>query len=323
MTAENSPSPRNLQAIKPIVGSTRHPALVGRIGTFCAPDGVEFAGRSVLNVLWHLQSLGFEPLLITRIGNDAEGRQISHYLEKRGINLAGIQIDDSLPTSGRTASSGEREIPSCAWEALDSKSAANVIDSIEPPVLFHGVTATSAGFVQKSLNAIQIRTAVPYFVDLDLGRIQLAADSVRRALLGVKWIRADAEQLPELGSDSQPSKSRSVLEEALKVQARFALEGIVVEHNGLPILGIWPDMVARSSISPPADPTFLPGGRDAATAALIVGLLLGWRGQVMIERAAQFAFLAGAEAIAERVDPFVYSTVLQHWCESESNAVRS
>ena len=323
MTAQNRFSPSNPHTINLPGGRTGHPVIIGRVGTFCAADGVEFSGRAVLNVLRHLQSLGLEPLLITRIGNDAEGRQISQYLEQCGIDLAGIQIDDSLPTSGGTVTSSEREVPSCAWEALDSKSAVNVIDRINPPILFHGVTATSTGTVQNSLNAVQSRTAVPFFVDFDLGRTKLAAHSVRRALLGVKWIRADAEALPELVENSGVSTPRSALDEALKVQARFALEGIVVGQRGLPILGVWPDRVARVTISPPADPSFLPGGRDAATAALIVGLMLGWSVHAMIDRAAQFAFLAGAAAIAERVDPFVYSAVLEHWFGFESNAVES
>jgi fructokinase len=323
MTAENLSSPGNLQTITPPVGSYGRPAIVGRVGTFSAADGVEFAGRSVLNVVWHLRSLGFEPLLITRIGNDAEGRQLSRYLDRCGIELEGVQVDESLPTSDGTTTTEGREIPGCAWEALDWKSAVDVIDRFEPPVLFHGVAATNTEPIQKSLSTIQSRTAVPFFVDLDFGDRKPAVQSVRRALLGVKWIRANAEQLTDLLADSQASISGSILKEALNVQARFALEGIVVAQHGLPILGIWPDRVARCTVTPPADPTFLPGGRDAATAALIVGLLFGWSGHVMIERAAQFAFLAGAATIAERVDPFIYSTVLHYWCGSESNAAGS
>ena len=177
--------------------------------------------------------------------------------------------------------------------------------------------------IQQALNTIKSRTAAPYFVDIDLDRSTSLEKAVRRALLGVKWIRVDAVHLRELIGDFEVTISRSTLNEALAVQARFALEGIVVEHCGLPILGIWPDRVTRGTVSPPAEPTFLPGGRDAATAALIVGLLYRWREDLMIERAAQFAFLAGTEPISHHVDPLVYSSVLEHWGAAKSNAVGS
>jgi sugar/nucleoside kinase (ribokinase family) len=298
------------------------PAVVGRVGTFVADDGVQFAGQSVLNVVWHLHAMGFKPLLITRVGSDAEGRRIVRQLENIGIDTKGVQIDDSLPTSGRTAHRSHGN-PCCAWEALDPKSVVGVLRKTEPQLLFHGVASTHNEAIQQTLNAIKSRTAVPFFVDMDLDRRTSLAKAMRRALLGVKWIRVDAEHLRELISDFELTITRSTLNEALAVQARFALEGIVVEHCGLPILGIWPDRVTRGTVSPPAEPTFLPGGRDAATAALIVGLLYRWCQDIMIERAAQFAFLAGTKAISRQVDPLVYSSVLKHWGTAESNAVGS
>jgi sugar/nucleoside kinase (ribokinase family) len=212
------------------------------------------------------------------------------------------------------------EHPSCAWDALDWKSAADIIDRIGPAVLFHGVAATNCETIRNALNSIQNRTTVPFFADLDLDSTTLSRRAVRRALLGVKWIRIASEHLHDLIGDVKGTVSRSTLDEARAVQARFAFEGIVIEKRGLPILGVWSDTVSRGTVSPPSDPTFLPGGRDAATAALIAGLLVGWQKRVMIERAAQFACLAGTYKIAERVNPDVYSAILRHWSGSGVNA---
>jgi fructokinase len=306
----------------PALGFDARPAVVGRVGTFAADDGVQFAGQSVLNVVCHLHAMGFKPLLITRVGRDAEGRRIMRQLEDIGIDTEGVQFDDSLPTSGRTAHRAPGN-PRCAWEALDAKSVVGILRKTEAQLLFHGVASMRSESIQQALNTLTSRTAVPHFVDIDLNRSTSLEKAVRRTLLGVKWIRVDAVHLRELIEDFEVTTSRSPLNQALAVQARFALEGIVVEHCGLPILGIWPDRVTRGTVSPPAEPTFLPGGRDAATAALIVGLLYRWREDIMIERAAQFAFLAGTKAISRQVDPLVYSSVLKHWGTAESNAVGS
>jgi hypothetical protein len=322
MTSDRQSFSKKNGVTTPALNPDARPAVVGRVGTFAAADGVEFAGQSVINVLWHLRKLGFKPFLITRVGRDAEGRSIVRHLEDIGIDTEGVQFDDSLPTSEKAARRVS-EGPRCAWEALDWKSAVRIINRTEPALLFHGVAATNGETIRKALNTIQNRTEVPYFVDIDLDRRVSSLRAVRRALLGVKWIRVDAEHLRELIGDLEVTISRSTVNDALAVQARFAFEGIVVDYCGLPVLGIWPDKVTRGVVSPPADSTFLPGGRDAATAALIGGLLYGWRENVMIERAAQFAFLAGTRPVARHIDPIVYASVLEHWGAAESNAVKS
>jgi fructokinase len=322
MTSDRQSFSKNNGVTTPALNPDARPAVVGRVGTFAAADGVEFAGQSVLNVIWHLHAMGFEPLLITRLGSDAAGRRILRQLEDIGIDTEGVQIDDSLPTSRRT-SQRDAGNPCCAWEALESKSVVAILRKTEPQLLFHGVASMHNEAIQQAFNTIKSRTAVPHFVDIDLDRSTSLGKAVRRNLLGVKWIRVDAVHLRELIEDFEVTTPRSALNQALAVQARFALEGIVVEHCGLPILGIWPDWVTRGTLSPPAEPTFLPGGRDAATAALIAGLLYRWPEDVLIERAAQFAFLAGTEPISHRVDPLVYSSVLEYWGAGRSNAVGS
>jgi fructokinase len=322
MTSDRQPFSKKNGVTTPALNPAARPAVVGRVGTSAAAGGAEFAGQSVLNVVWHLHAMGFNPLLITRVGRDREGRRIVRQLEDIGIDMEGVQIDDSLPTP-RRASPRNAGKPCCAWEGLDTKSVVAVLRKTEPQLLFHGVASMDNQAIQQALNTITSRTAVPYFVDIDLDRSTSLEKAVRRTLLGVKWIRVDAVHLRELIEDFEVTTPRSVLNQALAVQARFALEGIVVEHCGLPILGIWPDRVTRGTVSPPAEPTFLPGGRDAATAALIVGLLHRWREDVLIERAAQFAFLAGTEPISHHVDPLVYSSVLEYWEAGKSIAAGS
>jgi fructokinase len=323
MTPGQRPTPKNRHAARPLAEIGKRPAVVGRVGTFSAADNVEFAGRSILNVVWHLHALGFEPLLITRVGNDAEGRQVLHHLENSGVDLEGVQIEDEMPTSGEPATSDRADGPRNAWEKLDWKPAVEIMNRTGVALLFHGVTTADSESIRSTLNTIQTQTGTPYFVDLDLAPQTLAHRDVRRALLGVKWIRADAGHLPGLMGDSEAPFSRSLTNDARSVRSRFALDGVIVEHHGVPVLGVYPDRTARGTVSPPANTSFLPGGRDAAAAALIIGLVLGWPEHAVIGRAAQFAFLAGSTAIAQRVDSFVYSSVLRHWGASEASAVES
>ena len=107
------------------------PVVVGRVGTFAPADGIEFAGQSVLNVTSHLNALGFDPLLVTRIGNDIEGHQVLRFLESAGVSTRAIQIDRSLPTFDRVSQGGRCDEPRCAWQALQPKPAVDAMQREE------------------------------------------------------------------------------------------------------------------------------------------------------------------------------------------------
>lgn len=318
-------APRNHAAENPVntfpLGHAEgQPVVVGRVGTLPPANGVEFAGQSVLNVTSHLTQLGFDPLLITRIGDDIEGREVLHFLDSAGISTRAVQIDDSLPTFDREPTKAPLEEPRCAWQALRPKPAVHAVDEDSSSLVYHGVNATQSEPIQAFLNTLQNKTGLPFFVDVDVNRRDLPMSTVRRALLGVKWIRTEADLLPVLNEHGE-NNAGSTPTEARALRSRFALDGVVADRRGLPTVAVSGDRIAHSTVSLPEDATFLPGGRDASAAALIVGVILGWAEDVMIERAVQLAFLAGGSALAHGVDPSVYSIVLRHWLGVEPTAV--
>lgn len=61
-------------------------------------DGTKFMGGSALNVAWHLQALGGEPYIVSRVGNDDYGHQITNEMQQWGMDTHGIQVDEKYPT---------------------------------------------------------------------------------------------------------------------------------------------------------------------------------------------------------------------------------
>jgi fructokinase len=55
-------------------------------------------GGAPLNVALRLQSLENKVAIITRIGEDSEGKEIKDFIEKRGVQTENIQIDTELKT---------------------------------------------------------------------------------------------------------------------------------------------------------------------------------------------------------------------------------
>jgi fructokinase len=295
-------------------GIRGRPVIAGDIGAALPEESRRFAGHAVLNVIWHLQALGCEPILLSRIGTDAVGEQVLRLLEGSGIDTTAIQLDSKLPTRGQEHP-GE---PASAWSSLERGRAVEAIRRCEPSLLYHGIAATDSEHLRAVLNAVHNRIGMPFAIDLS--EAPRAIETVRHALLGVKWVKIDADQMPALIDESKLRGTRSKASDALAIVERFALEGVVAERDGLPILSAGRAIVARGAGIAPDQVRFLPGGRDAATAATIMGWLFGWPPKVMIERATQLAYLAGAAPVAQRVDPDVYTSVLAHWGVSQSQS---
>ena len=55
-------------------------------------------GGAPLNVALRLASLGFEAQIISKIGNDALGKEILSFIQSNHVSTETIQIDDTLPT---------------------------------------------------------------------------------------------------------------------------------------------------------------------------------------------------------------------------------
>lgn len=94
-----------------------------------------FAERQVLggapvNVACHLQSLGVEVEVVTRIGADTLGARTRTRLAELGLSLAGVQEDPLLPTGQVTVSTDSRGEPRfdivapAAWDNIDADEAA-------------------------------------------------------------------------------------------------------------------------------------------------------------------------------------------------------
>ena len=62
------------------------------------PTGAQ-PGGAPLNVAVHLKKQGQNPLLVSKIGNDDDGKKLIKFLKQSKIDTSFIQIDDDLPTS--------------------------------------------------------------------------------------------------------------------------------------------------------------------------------------------------------------------------------
>ena len=62
------------------------------------PSGAK-PGGATLNVAIHLKKQGQNPILVSRIGNDKDGKSLKNYLIKSGLDTQFVQMDEKLNTS--------------------------------------------------------------------------------------------------------------------------------------------------------------------------------------------------------------------------------
>jgi len=85
-------------------------------------DGNMVLGGAPFNVAWNLQAMGLAPHLVSRVGDDALGGRIFRAMETWGMDLSGVQGDDSFPTGEVRVSvkDGEPRFEITADRAYDS-----------------------------------------------------------------------------------------------------------------------------------------------------------------------------------------------------------
>lgn len=112
------------------------------------PHGPRLGG-AVANVAWHLAMLGARVALVTRVGDDDDGREATRRLGARGVDTSLVQTDPERATGEVevTVEGGEpryRLVPDRAWERIEATPAA--LDAIAAaPALVFGTLAQRAG----------------------------------------------------------------------------------------------------------------------------------------------------------------------------------
>ncbi len=112
------------------------------------PDGPRLGG-AVANVAWHLAMLGAPVALVTRVGDDDDGREATRRLAARGVDPRLIQVDRERATGVVEVSTVDGEpryrlVPERAWERIEATPPA--LDAIAAaPALVYGTLAQRAG----------------------------------------------------------------------------------------------------------------------------------------------------------------------------------
>ncbi len=239
------------------------------------PDGEAVLGGAPFNVAWHLQALGNEPLLVTRIGRDLAGKNIRLAMEDWHMSVAGVQEDPVHP-SGRVEVSFTAGEPSykivadCAYDFIDAE--AFPLDTGPRGLLYHGTLALRNEVSRMALEVISGRIQPDVFVDVNLRTPWWHKEQVQIWLKAARWAKLNREELFVLGA------GRDDAEDAARDFVRnYELEQLIVTCGGEGAFVCRADGLIER-VAPPVTTAVVDtvGAGDAFTAVYLHGLLHGW-----------------------------------------------
>lgn len=273
------------------------PILFGEILFDHFPDGTATLGGAPLNVAAHLAGLGERPVLVSRVGADAEGERARDELARRGVDLRAVQLDTERPTGAVRVelAAGEPSfdiLERRAWDAIDADTAVASLRGILPSVLYHGVLSARSPTSRSALQTLRALAAPSLFVDVNLRPPWTPVERALDLCGGAAWLKVNDRELAELAGIDAGGDDREVERAARLLLAHSGASRLVVTRGERgATLYVAGEAAVLAVTSVPAtgaggDPV---GAGDAFSAVMLVGALRGWPAQRTLQRAAELA----------------------------------
>ncbi len=289
------------------------PVVVGEALVDVFPDGSRRPGGAPFNVAWHLRGFGLDPVLITRVGDDADGARLTASLRDWGMEVSGIQVDRERPTGQVVVrlENGQARyeiLPDQAWDRIDAAEAERAA-GLADGLLCHGSLACRSRPSAQAVEGLRQRARGRLFVDLNLREPWWRAGEVELLLVGARWIKVNGDELREVaGAEGE------VLERARRLARRSGADAVLVTLGELGAEVVWRERDHLALPPPtPVEVVDTVGAGDAFTAVALLGLTLGWGARTWLPRALDFA--AGVCGVRGAVieDRAVYRRLISSW----------
>lgn len=286
---------------------------------------VQVVGGAPFNVARHLAGLGLPALMVTRIGDDANGALVRGEFTRYRMTEAGLQTGAGEAT-GRVAvemaldGSHRFEIlPHQAYDAIEAQAAAEATAQAQPDVLYFGTLAQRETTSRAALQAVQKAAGALRYLDLNLRDGQYTERTVFDSLSQADLLKVNEDELAQLfdwySHLCPPLDDMAGLDVRMacaQLMSNFALQGMIVTlgPRGAVYYGADGAMTAVAGTPLPRLVDTV-GAGDAFSAVYLLGRSRGWPLDTTLLRANAFAGAVCGLAGAVPADLSFYSD----WCE--------
>lgn len=299
-------------------GAAGHrPVLFGEILLDEFPDGA-VPGGAPLNVASHLAAFGFNPLVVSRVGDDGPGAEVIGAMAERGLDTTGIQLDPVNPTGqvGITleGSSNFFDFPERqAFDYIEPGTARRLASAANPAVFYWGTLAQrhepSRSAVASALEAVRCLA----FLDANLRAPWYDVGTIVRSLRAADVVKLSLGELDTISAllevDDLPATAR-----ARGLVETYCLKSLVVTDGSNEMWLVTDDgRYFETRVEPLDFVVDTVGAGDAVSAALIAGELLAWTPDVTLGRAVALARAVCQIRGAAPTSGAFYEPFLREW----------
>jgi len=287
------------------------PIVFGEVLFDRFPDGSEVLGGAPFNVAWNLRALGLDPLLVSRVGEDALGTRILDAMADWGLDTSGVGRDPRHPTGTVevTLEEGEPRFEITAGRAYDFVAASELPAGAGGGLLYHGSLALRTEAARLALDRLRTRAAGPSLMDVNLRDPWWSPESVAGWMAAATWVKLNEDELASLVPGETGLERR-----AGRLLGQGDLQGVVVTRgaDGAYACGrdgwvLEPDPVAAPAVVDTV------GAGDAFSSVLILGLTRSWPWERTLARAQAFAAAVVGLRGATTDDESFYRRFLEDW----------
>lgn len=288
--------------------------VFGEVLFDCFPDAKVVMGGAPLNVAWHLQGFGLDPLLISRLGDDAHAASVLNKLENWGLDTSGIQRDINYPT-GQVAISlnnGQPEfniLENQAYDYIELKEVKTSVKNQNIDFLYHGSLVARNGVSLESLLWLRNKYKNNIFLDINLRAPWWGLSEINNLISGVQWLKLNDDELLKVANE----KNKDLRLVANKYKNKTNIQNLIITlgEKGAFILQSG-NLINGETVKVPAVVDTV-GAGDAFSSVLILSIMHGWDTNVALSRALEFAALICTQRGATIINISVYKKLLEDW----------
>lgn len=289
------------------------PVIFGEVLFDRFPDGNQVLGGAPFNVAWHLQAFGLNPLFISSVGLDEDGRQVRQAMQQWGMDLSGLQTHSQYSTGAVDVQLSLDQIPTYrilpdrAWDYISYTKLPAIPEHC---LIYHGSLALRQILSQTAWQ--WLRQGVkqgPRFVDINLRAPWWSPAHVTHLLKGAQWLKLNSEELSNITlAEHDMAQGMQYLLETHNLEWVIVTQG---EQETLAMSAQGEQLRAQ----PERDITMVDtvGAGDAFSSVMILGLIKGWGMQQTLENAQRFATASTTLRGATTLNHDFYLPFIEHW----------
>jgi fructokinase len=252
---------------------------IGEVLWDLLPAGKQLGGAPA-NFICHAHALGADARLISRVGDDAAGREILERFRARGLPMEAIGIDPTAPTGTVSVEVGAEGHPkytiheNVAWDRIAADSAALAAVRNADAICF-GSLAQRTNFVRETIAGLLAganKDALHVF-DINLRPPFINRDAIAQSVASADILKLNEEELPILAGMFQLTGSPA--QQLAALAARFPIQLIVLTRGAEGSMLFAGGTLCEHPVSP-IEVRDTIGAGDSFTAAVTIGFLRQW-----------------------------------------------